>query len=501
MTSTDSKTGTVRQLLQIGAFSVAGEDEGNPFGDLFLIDGVPHRGFRGTDANQVRALFDKGLVDELVAADLLTPSELLSTMPASHDLVVRQTELTPYSPMNEVPPSLRRDAGLLLIDLSRRLDARGLILREADFSGITVGRRGRVRFHNLAAILPKGTRKFPYAEFHAHYVGPLRLMHERPELADMIHRAQTVELDADTSIRHSVLRGSLRAVSRLGPAGQRVADLYERFAVRSHFGALLRYGHWLRFTRALLQERAARKSGADGAVADWTTVVLNDLAGSLTKQSFDRVSQRWTDYYGHLDLAAVAAAGDAWREYFEGPREQALLSVLESIGEGTLLDIGANSGFFSMLGAHAGFDTTAIDYDLGAIDGLYRVLNTGERTLPIRPFVVDFVNLTPRDWPRFEADAVFALGFLHHMRLVELLPWPVIAERLAGLTRKVLVAEFKPGTAASHANREIARAAAADYTLENLVAALRTCFTDVEVLGDHSAVGFQSARTMIICRK
>jgi hypothetical protein len=84
---------------------------------------------------------------------------------------------------------------------------------------------------------------------------------------------------------------------------------------------------------------------------------------------------------------------------------------------------------------------------------------------------------------------------------VELLPWSVISERLANLTRKVLVAEFKPGTAASHANREIARAATDDYTLDNLVAALREWFAEVEVLGDHSAVGFESARTMLVCRK
>jgi|MEHZ01.2.fsa_nt_MEHZ010401788.1_2 hypothetical protein len=501
MTLTELSTATVGSDMQLGAFSLAGEGEGNPFGDLFLHDGVPHRGFRGTDAAQVHSLFESGLIEQLVDTGLLTPSEPAHDVPGTYDLVVRQPALTPYCPTNEIPPSMRRDAGLLLVDLSRRLDGRDLILREVDFSGIIVDLLGRVRFHNLAAILPKGTRKFPYAEFHAHFVGPLRLMHERPELAGLIHRAGTVELDVDTSIRHSLLRGALRLVSRLGKPGQRIANSYERFAVRSPFGALLRHGHYLRFLRELLRERAARRTGADGAVADWTPIVLDDLARNLSKRTFAHVSQRWTDYYGHLDLAAVISAGPERRKYFEGPRERALLSVLEDIGEGTLLDIGANNGFFSMLGAHAGFATTAIDYDLGAIDGLYRLLNSADAGLPIRPFVVDFVNLSPRDTARFEADAVFALGFLHHMRLVELLPWSVISERLANLTRKVLVAEFKPGTAASHANREIARAATDDYTLDNLVAALREWFAEVEVLGDHSAVGFESARTMLVCRK
>ncbi len=482
-------------------FHCLGPGEVDPMRHVLCAGGSIYRGIDTECAATVRQLFDSGLAGALVAAGLMTPSTLVEPGVAGYPLAVEQPELTPPNLPAEVPPSMRRDAGLALVCMARMLDRKGFALRDADLSGFVVDRRGRPVFHNLAAILSRESRKFPYAEFHANFLGPLRLIGRRPELADLVQRAGTVGPDEDVSIRRPWLRGVLRWISGLGKPGQRLFDAYRRLVVLSPFGGLLHSGLYGTFVREAVRERQYRASGGVEAEPLWTGALLDDLEKRLGELEFDRVAQRWTDYNRNLDLAAIARAGDDWKRHYEGDREQALIRVLSDIPPGTLLDVGANNGYFSMLGAYLGFATTAVDFDIGAIDRLYRLLKDAGSPLPIRPLVLDFVNLERQHWARFEADAVFALGFVHHMRRVELLPWAVIAERLAGLTRKVLVTEFKPGTGASRSKQEMTEAITGDYRLEHLVAALERHFPSVEVVGDFTAVGSTSPRTMVVCRR
>lgn len=468
---------------------------------VFRVGGSLYRGIEAEHTETVHRLFECGLVGELAAAGLLTASTLVEPGIPGYPLTVEQPELTPPNLAEEAPPSMRRDIGLALIRMARILDRKGFALRDADLSGFIVDRCGRPVFHNLAAILPRGSRKFPYAEFHANFLGPLRLINRRPELAGLIQRAGTVGIDEDMSIRRPWFRGLLRRIAGLGEAGRRLFAAYHRLVVLSPFGGLLHSGLYGRFVREAVRERRHRANGGPEAEPTWTGALLDDLERRLGGLKFDRVVQRWTNYHRNVDLAAIVSAGDDWKRHYEGGREQALIRVLSEITPGTLLDVGANNGYFSMLGAHLGFATTAVDFDIGAIDRLYRFLKGSGTALPVRPFVLNFVALERRHWARFEADAVFALGFVHHMRRVELLPWAVIAERLSGLTRKLLVTEFKPGTGASHAKQEMTQAIDDDYTLEHLVAALEKHFASVEVIGDFTAVGSVSPRTMVVCRR
>ena len=61
--------------------------------------------------------------------------------------------------------------------------------------------------------------------------------------------------------------------------------------------------------------------------------------------------------------------------------------------------------------------------------------------------------------------------------------------------------QFKPGTGARHPKQEKTEGFAGDYTIEHLVAALEQHFPSVEVVGDYTAVGSATPRTMIVCRR
>jgi hypothetical protein len=484
-----------------GNFPSLGPSEGDAMRHVFYADGSIYRGITAEHAETIQRLFDTGLIHDLVTAGLVTASTLVASDDTNYPLLVEHPELTQPNLPTEAPPSMRRDIGIALLELVQTLDSYSFVLRDTDLSGFVIDCRGQPVFQNLAAILPKESRKFSYAEFHANFVGPLRLIDQRPELAALVQRAGTVGLDEDISIRRPWLRWILGKIASLGKPGRRLFDAYYRLIVLSPFGGLLHCGLYGIFIREIVREIWRRKRGDVETEALWTGALLDNLKKRLGAFEFGRVTQKWTDYHRNVDLAAIVRAGNNWKQYYQGDREQALIRALAGIQPGTLLDIGANGGYFSMLGAHLGFTTTAVDYDIGAIDKLYCLLKDAGSPLPIRPFVLDFVALERRHWGRFEADAVFALGFVHHMRRVELLPWAMIAERLSGLTRKVLVTEFKPGTGASHSKQEMTTGVADDYTLEHLTAALEQHFASVEVVGDFTAVGSTSPRTMVVCRR
>jgi hypothetical protein len=483
------------------ALYALGPSEGDAMHRVFRVGDSIYRAIPDSDVAFTRHLFDSGVVDALVAANLLTPSRLVEDAVPDYPLAVEQPELLANSLPVEMPPSMRRDAGIVLLQLARVLAGHGLALRDVGYSGLMVDRKGRLVFHDIAAIQLQAGHKFPYAEFHANFLGPLRLIDRRPELVDLVQRAGAVAIDEDISIRRPVLRAALRLAERLGGPGRKLNELYRRAVVRSPFGGLLHCGLYATFIRAAIQERRYRAGDGGDTQPGWTDALSRNLEKRLERLDFSAVAQRWTDYYGHIDLVAIARAESDWAQNFTGERERALIDVLSGMPPGTLLDIGANNGYFSMLGAHCGFATTAVDYDIGAIDGLYRLLKSTGSALPIRPFVMNFARFDEKHWSRFTSDAVFALGFVHHMRLVELLPWPVIAAQLSSLTRKVLVTEFKPGTFARHAKHDMTGDVTDDHTLAHFVEALEAHFPSVEVIGDFTAMHSVSARTMIVCRR
>jgi hypothetical protein len=397
---------------------------------------------------------------------------------------------------------MRKDAALSTLRIARILDAGGYVFGDANLQNFFIDRNGRPMFHNLEAIRPKHGRKFPYADFHAACLAPLRLIGARPETAALIQRAGNIDIAEDLAIRRPVLMRFVHGIGRFGAAGKRLAALFRRFCILSPYAGLLHAGLPGAFVWKLFGEWRHRRRTGDDAEADWTGVLLERLEAKIRRIDVAGVTQQWTGYYAGYDLPSILRAGEDWRRHYDNERSRALLTALGDGHGRTVLDIGANQGYYSMLAAHAKFSVTAGDNDIGAIDGLYRMLRDAEFPLPVEPVLLDFVSLDRENMWRFAADAVLALGFTHHMRLVELLPWSVIAEKLALLSREVLVTEFKEGTRARRQNGDITEALIADYTLDKFVAALKIHFRAVEVVGSHTAPdGSRSPRELIVCRK
>ena len=133
-------------------------------------------------------------------------------------------------------------------------------------------------------------------------------------------------------------------------------------------------------------------------------------------------------------------------------KQQFVLDVLEKIKPKTVLDIGCNTGHFSVLSADKGAKVVALDYDRASIDLLY--LRAKKENKDILPLVANICRPTPSiGWNNQECvsllkrsekkfDLVLMLAVIHHMIVSERIPLSEIASIISKITKRYLILEF-----------------------------------------------------------
>jgi SAM-dependent methyltransferase len=126
--------------------------------------------------------------------------------------------------------------------------------------------------------------------------------------------------------------------------------------------------------------------------------------------------------------------------------------VMREFRPGAILDVGCNTGVFSILAAKNGARVVAIDSDPMVLGDVWRIAHADR--LDVLPLVVDLTRPTPavgwrnRECPGFlerargAFDAVFMLAVIHHMLVSERIPLEEIVDLTADLTRDLAVLEF-----------------------------------------------------------
>ncbi|MGB8030525.1 MAG: class I SAM-dependent methyltransferase [Terracidiphilus sp.] len=135
-------------------------------------------------------------------------------------------------------------------------------------------------------------------------------------------------------------------------------------------------------------------------------------------------------------------------------KQQFVKSVLARCQPGRVLDIGANTGTYSLLAADAGAIVVALDSDFAALEKLWRTAM--DRNKPITALVADIARPTPAaGWRNREHlslldrltggfDLVLMLAVVHHLILRHQLPLTHIAALCAALTQRWLLLEWVP---------------------------------------------------------
>lgn len=150
----------------------------------------------------------------------------------------------------------------------------------------------------------------------------------------------------------------------------------------------------------------------------------------------------WT---GYMDCNNYSAEHFAAKERF-------VQDMLTECAPKAVLDVGSNTGHFSIMAARSGGRVVSIDYDPAVVGLLWR--KARQEKLDILPLTVNLTRPTPgtgwknREWPSFldrargAFDMVFMLAVIHHMLVTERVPLDDIIDQAAELTTGSLLIEL-----------------------------------------------------------
>ena len=148
----------------------------------------------------------------------------------------------------------------------------------------------------------------------------------------------------------------------------------------------------------------------------------------------------YSNYYEQKKEDSSVLEKSEWND-----KQKSIDGILDAKRPKTLVDIGANTGWYSMLGLKYGALVYALDNDCASLDIAYRKsLKNG-----LIPFNIDFEDIWKQANQvsisfneRYRADMVFALGLVHHLVLGKGLSIEVVMQRLSSLATETLVLEF-----------------------------------------------------------
>jgi len=182
-----------------------------------------------------------------------------------------------------------------------------------------------------------------------------------------------------------------------------------------------------------------------------------DLATDILQGAIAKLKRK-------IAQAAPPLPASRWSEYtstathYSGEdlvkKEEFVSRALAETQAATVLDVGANTGNYSLLAAKSGARVVALDTDSTAVEHLWNKARAAE--LDVQPLVADISRPTPAvGWENGESlsllerleqkfDLVLLLAVLHHLLLMDQIPLDRIAALFNRISRRHVVVEWVP---------------------------------------------------------
>jgi len=389
----------------------------DPTGFLFRRDGVLYRQVNPVGIEDYDRLMKSGLYIQLIEERLLISHEEVS---ASGPGKVLRPEPIPFiSYPYEWCFSQLKDAALATLTIQSAALEKGMALKDASAYNI--------QFHHGRPVLidtlsfeeyREGEPWVAYRQFCQHFLAPLALMSHTDVRLSQLLRVYIDGIPLD--LASSLLPAKTKLSLGLGAHIHMHARAQEKYAEAR-------------------EKPAVRKMGRTALLG-----IIESLRTTIEKLTWKPAGTEWAEYYADTNYTEAGLKH----------KEALVAEYVQRTNPSVVWDLGANTGMFSKAAARHASLVVSSDVDPAAVELNYLDCRKAG-TKNILPLLLDLTNPSPAlGWQNRErmslsergpADMVLALALIHHLAIGNNVPFPVVAEFLGTIGRK-LVIEFVPKT-------------------------------------------------------
>jgi ribosomal protein L11 methylase PrmA len=387
-------------------------------GFVFKQDDSYYRLIKASYFPHYHLLMKSGLYKALTDAGRLVKHEEIdpNTFQQNKDCKIILPEQIPFiSYPYEWSFDMWRDAAIVTLKIATQALEYGMILKDATPFNIQFC-NGRPVFIDTLSFekYKEGTSWIAYHQFCECFLGPLLLMHYG-------HR-------------------DLGKLFLIYPNGIPLDVVKSLLPFKSKFNVHVYLHIWL-------QAKMANKSkGEEGLKKEFSKQKLITLLDGLTSfvsgLSQKKMKSVWDDYYTDTILG---------NQYLE-TKKTIVKKFVDTISFKTVIDLGANDGYFSLLLKDKAENIIATDFDSNCINELYKKIRK-DKIKNITPLLSSLNTPSPSiGWrneertsltQRLKADLVLSLALVHHLAIASNIPLGFIAKWLSEMSTYLIV-EFVP---------------------------------------------------------
>ncbi|MFN3530587.1 MAG: hypothetical protein ACK417_11750 [Bacteroidia bacterium] len=408
--------------------------QADELGRVFIYQNMIFRGIYPHKVADTRALFDSGLIQELVKQGLFPRTYITEHEMEGFGLIIGHERISPVIYPSGWSFDMLKDAALLILRINMIAGKYGY--QTIDGHGYNIlFKHGKPVFIDLGSFIqntenPKGW--IAYEVFLKSMYAPLRIM----------------------------ASGNLFMGRALLLLGTRLLPHYSYYQYISPLYRLVN-PFWLENYLTTYHKLKAFTHYSEGEIQQRAPKKLKRLLLWLKKNKlnpFDRVNlKKWEKRILQLK---PKMQGTQWGDYHEQflnedgslkstPRFDKIADLVRERNIPRVLEVGANQGLFSeILLDRAGVqEIIATDYDEKAVNKMY--LRLRETQKAISPAVLDIVSTIWGNYGRevslrYRREAVIALALTHHVTITQKVPFEKFIRDLADFTSSYLFIEYMP---------------------------------------------------------
>jgi len=380
-------------------------------------DGIYYRYISNPYAKEYQHLMSSGLYDELVNKGLLIEHQDLNNQ-ASEGVftVIMPEQISFQSYPFEWSYSQWRKAALACLQINSIALTYGMILKDATPYNFFL-KGGKAILLDTSSFVFFESPKYwiAYRQFCEEFFGPIALMHYRG------HRWGRLTMAA--------LRGlPLDFIS-------------EQLPWKSYLNISC-FMHIHLHAKVKNDPSKTTTSTSDGFTKEKLEQLFSLL--STTIESWDSClgyPNHWANYY-EKDIESPEYLTD---------KEETIEQWIKEIKPESVLDLGANTGKFSVIASRYANRVIALEFDETCVDNIESLINE-QKIDNIFTLIGDLTNTTPNlgllgeehlsIFKRSKSELVMGLALTHHLIIPGMIPLELMVELFASLTNKYLIVEY-----------------------------------------------------------